>query len=98
MTTSLQFKSNKINITPDFDCNLTGLEETNCSNGVFSELEANIMVFKSGEKNIYFISFDILFITNELKESIIKLINEVFGHTNEVDIIPIASHTILRQQ
>ena len=93
MKSNLQFKSDKINITPDFSCVLMGMEDNNLSSGVFSELEANIMVLRSGKKCTYFISLDTLFITNELKHSINEIINKNFGNTNEVDIIPIASHT-----
>lgn len=93
MKKNLQYKSEKINITPDFSCVLMGSEDHNRSSGIFTELEANIMVFRSGEKCTYFISLDTLFITNELNRSINELINKTFGNTNEVDIIPIASHT-----
>ena len=93
MKTNLQYKSDKINITPNFPCVLMGMEDSKRSEGVFSELEANFMVFKSGEKNVYFISLDTLFITGDLIKSLDELVNMVFGETNEEDIIPIASHT-----
>jgi len=67
MKTNLEFKSDSINITPNFPCLLTGMQEENFSSGVFSELEANIMAFKNIEKNVFIISLDTLFITNELK-------------------------------
>tara|TARA_B110000285_G_scaffold230594_1_gene297505 strand:+ start:693 stop:1973 length:1281 start_codon:yes stop_codon:yes gene_type:complete len=93
MITNLQFKSDKINITPDFPCVLMGMEDSKQSEGIFSKLEVNTMVFKNGEKNIYFISIDTLFITNELKRSTNELINNVFGQANEIDIIQVSSHT-----
>ena len=93
MKTSLEFKSTKINITPDFQCRLTGMKDEQRSEGVFSDLEINTMVFKSGFKIIYIISIDTLFISNELKMSINEMINNEFGKTNEVDIITLSTHT-----
>ena len=66
MKTNLQYKSDKINLTPDFPCLLMGMEDSKRSEGVLSGLEANLMVFKSGEKNVYFISLDTLYLINTL--------------------------------
>lgn len=89
----MQYRSAQIDITPDFSCVLTGVNDTNRSDGVYSALEANMMVFGCGENSVYLLSIDTLFITAELKQSITELINRVFGQTQEKDIIPIASHT-----
>lgn len=93
MKTSLEFKSDKINITPDFPCRLTGMSDEQRSEGVFSDLEVNTMIFKCEEKIVYIISIDTLFISDELKVAISDLINTEFGQTNEVDIICLSTHT-----
>lgn len=93
MKADLLFKSHHIDITPSFPCSLTYMNESQKNVGIFSNLEVNTMVFRSGEKSVYFVSIDTLFITTELAFSINDLINKIFGQTSEADIIPIASHT-----
>jgi len=61
--------------------------------GIYSNLEANIMIFNFENKNIFFISVDTLFITKELKESLNNIIDNLFKKTHKKDIIIVSSHT-----
>jgi hypothetical protein len=93
MIEPIYFKSEKIDITPENPCRLTGMTENERHQGIHSRLEMNAMVFQQTDKHIFIFSIDTLFVNKTLKDFIREKINLCFGFTSEIDIIIIASHT-----
>jgi neutral ceramidase len=89
----IKFKALKIDITPNRPSRLTGMKENEFSKGIHNNLEINAMVFKSEQKNIFFISIDTLFISAPIKQFITDEINKHFGLTDESDILIMSTHT-----
>ena len=89
----IKFKSKKLDITPEIPSRLVGMNISDKSEGVHSNLEINIMVFNQNDLDVFLVSIDTLFISKELKIFITEEINKIFGNTFEKDILIMSSHT-----
>ena len=89
----MEFKSVRVDITPEGPVYIIGFPSRVESRGINSRLELNIMVWRDGDIILFMIGIDTLFITAPILKSTAEMFRSIYGHVPDDQIILIATHT-----
>lgn len=89
----MEFKSVRVDITPEGPVHIIGFPSRKKSRGIYSGLELNIMAWRDSDVIIFVVGIDTLFITAPLLKSTAEIIRSAFGTVQDDQIIMIATHT-----
>jgi hypothetical protein len=86
--------ANQIDISPTFSTNLAGFSNRTKQTSIVEDpIEINIAILKENDTFCFFVSFDLLFVTEELETEFISIFQTHFSEISRANTFLCASHT-----